>query len=246
MHTEVPLRRHQGWWLHDWASGQDWAIVADVYHEDCYRLRQVEPYRTNETIVDVGACIGAFERLARERNPDSHVYCVEVCPENIPVLQANVGENTRIIQAALTYETEMVLMNAVFPECASTGGSIICTREHLDHWESVRPHGTEQYKADRRPIDTLTLERLMDRADIDFVDILKLDCEGSEYSILEHCDLSRIGMIVGEYHGWDRFNDLCTRRFAGRGWHLTVLKGGHFGCFWLNRMENLERNGIHL
>jgi hypothetical protein len=44
--------------------------------------------------------------------------------------------------------------------------------------------------------------------------------------------LDRIGLIVGEYHGRERFLKLVADRFPS--WDLQTLKGGELGTFWLN------------
>jgi hypothetical protein len=48
-----------------------------------------------------------------------------------------------------------------------------------------------------------TLDIILD--EVGYCDLLKLDCEGSEYEILHGCSpetLSRVKRIVGEYHEW--------------------------------------------
>lgn len=237
---KLPLRRHGRFWLHDWASGQDWTIWEEVFFHDCYRLGAVRPYRSNEVIIDVGASVGAFCLKAHQRNPAARILAFEVCPENIPVLEANAGGFAEIRQAAVTYEKDVALLNAVFPDCCNTGGSIVANDQQ------VLADADDRYRVDRRPITTVTLEEIIADYGIDRIDILKLDCEGSEFSILENTtSLSRIEMIVGEYHGVARFDDLCTRIFRPD-WHLTVLSGSEMGIFWLNRRRNLERNGVYL
>ena len=89
-----------------------------------------------------------------------------------------------------------------------------------------------QYWADLRPIATFTLELLMEKHNFDRIDVLKLDCEGSEFSILGRSpSLSRIGLIVGEYHGRERFHQLVRDRFSA--WRLRILQDGELGTFWL-------------
>jgi FkbM family methyltransferase len=237
---KVPLRKHGRFWLHDWASGQDWMIWEEVFFHDCYRLGAIRPYRPNEVIVDVGASVGAFCLKAKERNPSARILAFEVCPENVPVLEANAGHFAEICQAAVTYEKELALLNAVFPNCCNTGGSIVTNDPQ------ALSDADERYRTDHRQIKTLTLEQILNDYGIDRIDILKLDCEGSEFSILENTtSLARVEMIVGEYHGLARFDELCTRIFRPD-WHLTVLSGGELGIFWLNRWRNLERNGVYL
>ena len=46
-----------------------------------------------------------------------------------------------------------------------------------------------------------TLKNIIDV--FDYIDLLKIDCEGAEYEILRNCDLTKIGAIRGEFHGPD-------------------------------------------
>ncbi len=94
------------------------------------------------------------------------------------------------------------------------------------------PATNAEYWADLRPIETVTLEQLAEKYGLDRIDFLKLDCEGSEFSILQNTTmLDRIGVIVGEYHDRARFLKLVTERFAD--WALRILKDGELGVFWL-------------
>lgn len=66
------------------------------------------------------------------------------------------------------------------------------------------------------------------------IDLLKLDCEGSEFSFLGNTSmLSKVRIIVGEYHGRERFHKLVAERFSD--WHLTILREGNLGLFRLER-----------
>jgi methyltransferase FkbM-like protein len=87
-------------------------------------------------------------------------------------------------------------------------------------------------------VRTLTLEQLLAEQGLDHIEVLKLDCEGSEFSILGKTTLlDRIGIIVGEYHGKDAFLKLVAERFAG--WELRIVKDGELGLFWLARPGRL-------
>ena len=49
-------------------------------------------------------------------------------------------------------------------------------------------------------VTTVSLEKIFELCETDFIDYLKIDCEGSEYDILLGKDLSNVGIIVGEIH----------------------------------------------
>ncbi len=220
------------WVRHD-NMEQDLVIVRDVYDGDCYRTCLLGKFADDEVIVDVGAHIGAFAKLWHKRNPRARIVCVEACPENLAALQANVGEFATVIQAACTYEPgQLALLNAVRPHCESTGGSTVLPADKLDE-KSLHQPGY-QYWHDRRPLPKLTLEELMDQLGVDHIDLLKLDCEGSEFSILEKTpSLARIHFILGEYHGQERWDEMRAGVFPG--WDY-----GHMSACWETGLGNFH------
>jgi FkbM family methyltransferase len=236
--TRAPgLRYVRGHWIRNDNVDQDLTIVGDVYEDDCYQVRTLPPAR--EVVVDVGACLGSFAKLVHERNPTALVIACECCPENVPLLRRNVGGFAQVVEAAVTYERDVALLNAVYPHCASTGGSTVVSREAVEQYASgpqqqpglLLDGAKREYWADLRPLATVTLEGLCRRFGVDHIDLLKLDCEGSEFSILEHCDRSRIHRVVGEYHGWERFQALIAAQYSN--WQLEILRPGDLGLFRL-------------
>ena len=189
---------------------QDLVIVDDVYQQDCYKLNIIpQVVESAKVVVDIGAHIGTFARLIHSRNPAAKIICVEACPENLEALRANVGSFAEVVHAACCYEEgELALCNSVRPNCTSTGGSKVVAADAV----ASEAHG--EYWPDRRPLEKVTLEQLGERFGFDRIDILKLDCEGSEYSILSGCDLSRVRFAVGEYHGQKQWDELRATKLA--------------------------------
>ena len=187
----------------------------------------------------VGAHIGCFSRMIHDRNPLARIIAVECCPENIPALERNVGHFATIVQAAVTYDQDVGLLSSVYPNCTSTGGCMVLARDELRRrveegkvFAQPGPGVDNEYWADFRPLKTVTLEDLLDQHHVDRIDLLKLDCEGAEFSILRNTTiLDRIGLIVGEYHNKNEFLKLVEERLAG--WTLRILKDAHAGLFWL-------------
>jgi FkbM family methyltransferase len=213
---------------------QDAVVIGDVYQNDAYSVAHLPLPR--EIVVDIGAHIGCFAASWRRRNPAAKIVCVEACAENLAALRANVGAFADVVHAACTYEPASVaLLNAVWPGCVSTGGSRVVPAHELSE-QATEKAGQTEWWHDARPLPKLTLEELMSRYQFDHIDVLKLDCEGSEFSILEHATcLDRIGLIVGEYHGSARFRALVAERFSTWTCHLGSPDpyGNDGGPFWL-------------
>jgi FkbM family methyltransferase len=203
------LVEHRGFFCHTGLEDQDYVVIRDVYTLDAYRTALMPIRGEGEIVVDVGAHIGTFARKWREKNPLARIICVEACPENIEALRANVGEFATIMQAACTYEKRpMALLNAVTASLGiSTGGSCVVPQEEArECWDP-------QYHPDERPLRMITLHEIMEEFGLERIDVLKLDCEGSEFSILENAPLEKIEFIVCESHGATRWRDLLARRF---------------------------------
>ncbi|MGH7136926.1 MAG: FkbM family methyltransferase, partial [Pirellulales bacterium] len=225
------LLRSRGFWIRRDNAEQDLVIVRDIAEDDSYRIAELDI--PGPVVLDVGAHIGVFSRAFKERHPSARVIAVECCPENIAALRRNVDDFAAIVPAALTYERDVALLNAVYPGCVSTGGSRIVPRSELEDGPPG-PSSQSEYWSDTRPLATITLEQLMAEHELDRIDVLKLDCEGSEFSILENTtSLAAIGSIIGEYHGRQRFLDLVARKFSD--WQLRILRDGDPGTFWLVR-----------
>lgn len=239
--------RSGDFWIRRDNAEQDMVIVRDIYDEDSYRLRLIPGIISQaKLIVDIGAHIGCFAKLVHKLNPSAQIICVEVCPENIEYLQKNVGGFAKIIQAACTYdEREMMLLNAVRPNCESTGGSVVIPKT-LENTNYLR-QPDYQYWSDERQILKVTLEQIMKECGVDKIDLLKLDCEGAEFSILENTvSLDRIRFIVGEYHKKDDWIDLKSRKFPNWDYgQMYVHQPTGLGIFHLaNRIWPPEQSTV--
>lgn len=221
--------------IHPDKQDQDWVIINDVYIQDCYQTKLIPD---SEYVLDIGAQIGTFTRLWHERNPQAKIICVEACPENIPILKQNVklpngGDFATVIHAACTYEEgDLMLLNSIIAQNPqSTGGSILITS---------KPDNVDlQYCFDDRPLKKITIHEILEKYNWSYIDLLKLDCEGSEFSILAGAPLDKIKFIIGEYHGFDRWEAFRATRF--KNWiYKEISRSGDLGNFHLINNNNVN------
>jgi FkbM family methyltransferase len=208
---------------------QDRVIVEDVYLDDCYQVGRFPP--DARRIVDVGAHIGSFARRVHQWNPRAEIVCVEANPGNIPALVANCPFAT-ILPAALTYEPgPHLLLDTLHPAGLSTGGSLV-VRESAAL--SLAAASGPEYLPTPLLDPPITLEDIFDQTGWPEIDVLKLDCEGCELSLLAHSpSLDRVRLIVGEYHEAGQFEDLVRSRLPRH--RVTILRSGEPGLFWAEK-----------
>jgi FkbM family methyltransferase len=191
-------------------------VFREVYEEDCYRLNELPDLGDSALTVDVGAHIGSFACKWHELHPRDRIVCIEACHDNIDLLQENVGAFARVVHSACSYEPgELLLLNSICDDGTATGASRIVRADAANF--SGFGHAV---KADRRLVPKATLEQLAAGMPID---LLKLDCEGSEYSILQGMVERKIQVrcIVGEYHDRDRWEPF--RREILKGWSYREI-----------------------
>jgi len=59
--------------------------------------------------------------------------------------------------------------------------------------------GNNIYQNNGKMVKSVSINEIIEKHG--FIDLLKIDCEGAEFEILENADLSKIGSIRGEFHG---------------------------------------------
>jgi FkbM family methyltransferase len=221
------LVKVSGFWVPAHYPDQSFVIINDIYQNNAYRTNLHPISYDVEYVVDLGANIGCFSKLWHERNSKAKIVAVEVCSELIPALRENVGKFAEIEHAACHYSNErLYLLNSFSDKGLSTGGSRVVERAEFD----TETHS--QYKKEDSFMQKITLEEIQQKYNFPHIDVLKLDIEGSEYSVLENCDLSRVKAIFIESHGEDRFQNLLEKKFSGWGIYRTS-KHGEFSNWYL-------------
>ena len=190
------------------------ACYAEVLVTDCYRLFPYAKHNAPRVIADIGANVGMFSRLCTLLFPEADVFAYEPHPAAIPWLHENAKDTRiRVIPCAVQKNQGMQRMSAgqdsTVGQVGPTGGF------------SVQCISAAEV-AQGMPID-----------------LLKMDCEGSEWSILEDASLlGRTQDFCMEYH-LDESRSLAHLEDLIRSAGHRVLKvspkaGYHdrFGTLW--------------
>ena len=226
--VENGLAKEAGFWCHGDRVDQDLTIIDDVYRNDCYQLESLRD-RNVSTILDVGAHIGTFARRAKAVWPCAKIRCIEIAAENIGALVRNVRDLAEAQHSCMAGDSgsQVKLLNSFTSVgvARSTGGSAVAPADAPDPEDP-------QYRPEPISCRSTSLDEVLNESRWETVDLLKLDCEGSEYDILAAADLRRIKAIVGEFHGKERWGRFRNERFSG--WSYRLLsEAGDVGNFHL-------------
>ncbi|MGC4891719.1 amino acid adenylation domain-containing protein [Micromonospora sp. DT227] len=154
-------------------------------------------------VVDVGANIGLFALWATRQARDVRLVAVEPNPDTLPYLRANLGlyaASASVVEAAVTDVAGTAELIS-FPELSylsglgadRAGAASELVRSHYRHGGGAADDAERAaLLADARRrltpvahvVPTVTLSELLDRFALDRVDLLKVNVEGTELSVL--------------------------------------------------------------
>jgi FkbM family methyltransferase len=195
----------------------DAMTVAEIFLIDCYGRDLALPH--NPVIMDVGGFVGDFSLYAVKRLNACKVIVCEPSPRNWVLLLKNIANNG--------YEDRILPVNKAV---TADGANVMLNIDAPDEGQCM----VSAYYPSEQPlisVSGISLGQLLRDHSIESVDLLKIDIEGGEYSVLESAPadvLRRIRNIVFEYHdidgGWDKLESV-NQRLRCEGYTLHMARG---------------------
>ena len=172
----------------------------------------------NDLIIDVGGHIGLFALYASLKCPEGKVISVEPHPQNFSLLKENMNNNnflkTKIVNKAITNSNKDIEL-------------FIDSQDDSAH--SI--HGTGKNSIQ---IKGTTLRDIMQENQVSNCNMLKMDCEGSEFESIESLsddELLQIEKICLEYHIIDNDSsnlDNLRNRLKKIGYNVNIIPTNDF------------------
>jgi FkbM family methyltransferase len=202
----ITMRRNYG----------DASTLAEIFLEDCYVRYVTLPAKP--VVIDIGGFIGDFALYAVKRLGARRVIVYEPSPRNWALLLKNIANNG--------YEDRIEPVN----KAVTDGRNVMMNVDAPDEYQCM----VSAYCPTDQPlraIPGISFGQLLRDHDVESVDLLKIDCEGGEYAILESTPadvLSRIRNIVFEYHtidgSWLRLESV-KQQLRRQGYALRMHRG---------------------
>jgi FkbM family methyltransferase len=172
--------------LHVPPSARNRSVVMDQYEPEVAR-KLIEILQPGMTVCDIGANIGFLTLLAaRLVGPAGRVYAFEPVPDNFRILQQNIARNGH--KNVTTFQKAVSEHNGV-------------ARIHISDFcgcHSLLPNPAQD---SGRTIE-VEMVRLDSLPDLRHVDLIKIDTEGTELSVLRSFGSTRPTHILLECNSW--------------------------------------------
>lgn len=204
-------------------SGSDALVMLiNIVLNDSYGLRR---FKNLENIVDVGANIGIFSIYAATLFPEAKIFAYEPCSETFSNLKKNVNRfDIKVYPYAVGQHTGKVDLNVE--------GDLTACYVSKNNNSSV---GSAQV------CDMISFQEIVDHMDGN-IELLKLDCEGSEYEIIQSPGFNCVQYVIGEFHTCEQGNPeyglelLKQKGFIIEQWF--PFPDGKAGDFWARNCQN--------
>jgi len=165
----------------------------ESFFDQVYLKGYPESFKMPEepVIVDIGANVGFFGLFIFSQYPSARVFGFEPMPFNYK--QLNQYQDT-YPQFAWKNYNEAVSENR---------NGLTLFSSTIDQFSTMAGVFATDGRGEKIEVKTLTLVDVMDQNELSHIDLLKLDCEGSEYSILYNLSdeqLSKVTNLSIETH----------------------------------------------
>ena len=159
--------------------------LATVWLAEDYKIPEFD-VNENDTIIDIGAHIGLFSLFVSDNCKNGKIYCYEPITENYNILMKNIElnkiKNIIPFNQAVSKENEKIKI-------------------YLNSDDSA--HSIFSSGKDFVQVKSISIKSIFDNNKINNCNLLKLDCEGAEYEIIDSIPeeyFLRINKLIIEYH----------------------------------------------
>lgn len=170
--------------------------IREIVENDEYRLSMFRGL--SGVIIDIGANCGVASTILAKQNPGAHIYAFEPHPPTFRLLLQNLWLNglTNVIPMGLAVGGNLRWRASLCLHPEFSGGHTACSR----------PQDFERYQqktVTAIDVPCVPFDAFIESHAIGRVELLKIDCEGSEFEILlqsQHVKNGLVQNIVGEFH----------------------------------------------
>ncbi len=158
---------------------------AEIFLDDTYELSWIKKFSKKKkieikTILDIGGNCGLTSLKLRSHFPNSIIHCYEPNIDLIKYIEPNSKNGN---------------FKCFFEAIGNYSGKV---KLNIENNESVLSSIEADEKGD---INQISIDKAYKRFGLEYIDIVKMDCEGSEWDILRNKEVfEKVKFVTMEYH----------------------------------------------
>ena len=175
-------------------------IFKEIFMVDVYEIDElVHALPTVPVVIDIGANVGFFDIQLLSKINNATIYAYEPVPANVKTLQRTLQQNPRLGQSI-----------KLFP-MAVTGKPLDKLELFVEAEETSQVVASvfsafHENNSQKITVPCITLTDIIQKNNLEAIDLLKVDCEGSEYDIIYNTApelIRRVKKMTIEVHDLD-------------------------------------------
>lgn len=175
-------------------------LFKELFMEDVYEIDElVSDLPAVPTVIDIGANVGFFDIQLLSKTRKAIIYAYEPVPANVKTLQHTLRQNPRLQQSVSLFSMAVTGQPLAQLE-------LFAEAEENNQVVASAFSGFHENNSEKITVPCITLTDIIQDNGLQTIDLLKMDCEGSEYDIMYHTSpelIRRISKMMIEVHDLD-------------------------------------------
>lgn len=169
-------------------SDADQSVFSEIFHEREYKMLEPVIMKAKSPIIDIGAHAGMFSIYCSALNPKMQIFAYEPDEDNF---------------SAMKYNLQLNNVKNVTAKNVAIGGKIeqrtlyISNDSHNHSLLSAEAAG--DFSGEEKLVNVVTFERILEQNRLASVSLVKMDCEGAEFEILENLSAEAFAVVENFY-----------------------------------------------
>lgn len=208
-------------------------VFKEIFVSDFYDIDKLAKKLPSKPVVlDIGANAGYFDVMLFSRIKDATVYAYEPVPSNYTLFKKTIERNPSLKENIHLHNKAVtgIDMEDIELYIEASGDNSVIASVYSD-FDTQNKH---QIK-----VPTISLEKIINDNKLQQVDLMKIDCEGSEYPIIYESPAElwrKVTLLTVEVHNLDTENrnvDHLKTFLQAKGFSVQVAHA-HTTCYTLN------------
>lgn len=213
-------------------SEADESVFGEIFQEREYKIIEPVIVKASAPIIDIGAHVGMFSIYCAVLNPVTKIFAYEPDEENFDAMKENLQLN----------HVKNVTMKNVAIGGVVGQRTLFVSRDSHNH-SLLSAEAAGDFSGEEKDVQVVTLERILKQNRLQRVSLVKMDCEGAEFEILENLGENGFAMVDNFYVECHRYtqemNPLKLRDIFQKHGFRVEMWSNHYdkrmGFIWAKR-----------